>query len=429
MNVARILAALAITAAAGAQQLPFRVEMTPAKLSNHQRLQASIIVRIDGKEISKRNGEGLLETEIEIVDRKGVRYRSRGTSEIKGLTPEGKRPDIVYVLDFFALPGNYTAYVSVGDTASNEGGAARHAFFVPPLPNDPLPRAWRDLPPIEFLAAADPPEKWFQPGLNGRLHLPVKTSRPVKIDLLVHITPTEAMGVNGRINDLNLATLLPALKAMADMDPIEGNMTISVLDSTRRKIIFSQGVVADINWTGLSDALRAADPHVVDVKSLANREQRAEFFLSEVTRRVEEAGQPEEPPHILIVLSGPMVFGEKVSLHPIATTGNENCKVFYIRYAWGLVHPAVSSSARGVAIVNAPARQPSITTSAGGRGVRPPETVPVLVETLPVNPQPNPEEDTLEATLKPLKPRLFHVESPIAFRRALSELIADISKQ
>src|SRR5205814_7321317 len=138
MTAKGLCAAALLSVAACAQQLPFKVEMTPARLSNHQRLQASIIVRIDGKEVAKRNGEGVLETEIEIVDRKGVRYRSRGSAEIKGLTPEGKRPDVVYVLEFFVMPGTYTAYVSVGDTASGEGGAARHSFTVTPLLNDPL---------------------------------------------------------------------------------------------------------------------------------------------------------------------------------------------------------------------------------------------------------------------------------------------------
>ena len=54
--------------------------------------------------------------------------------------------------------------------------------------------------------------------------------------------------------------------------------------------------------------------------------------------------------------------------------------------------------------------------------------MPTVIETVQVAPQPNLEEDTLEATLKPLKPRLFHVESPIGFRRALAELLAEIGK-
>src|SRR5258708_21608040 len=121
----RILAAL-FAAAASAQQLPFKVEMTPARLSNHQRLQATIGVRIDRRELAKRHGEGQLESEIDIADRHGQHYKVRGSIELKDVNAETSRLDFFYAQDFFVTPGSYTAYVSVSDTASGEGGTARH---------------------------------------------------------------------------------------------------------------------------------------------------------------------------------------------------------------------------------------------------------------------------------------------------------------
>src|ERR1022692_1761413 len=187
--------ALLLAGTAGAQQLPFKVEMTPARLSNHQRLKSTITIRIDGRELAKRSGPGHMDVEIEIVDNKGIRYRSEGKVSLEEVD-SARRDDVFFSQDVLVLPGHYTAYVSVGDTASGEGGAARHSFYAPPLPEDPLPRAWRDLPAVEFLPQSDAPEKWYQPTLNGRLHLPVDTSQAVKIDVLINATATEATGIS-----------------------------------------------------------------------------------------------------------------------------------------------------------------------------------------------------------------------------------------
>jgi hypothetical protein len=401
---------LLLTAAACAQQLPFRVDMTPPRLSNHQRLISTISVRIDGKELSKRRGPGRLEVEVEIVDRHGERFRSDSSVELKD-TGAG-RADVFYTQDFFVIPGSYTAYVSVGDTASGEGGAARRQFVVPAMRGDPLPRAWRDLPAVEFLPIIEAPDKWYHPSLNGRLRLPLDTPGPVKVDVLVNISPSEVEGVAG-IHDLNMRTLIPALKAISQIDLYAGTINIDLLDLTRRSVIFTQTAVRDLNWSVMREALLAADPNVVDVKSLAQREQRVQYFLEEVGKRVEAALGPEEPPRVLIVLSGPMSFKDKVELQPITTAGNPNCKVYYIRYGWGLVQPEVL-----VAV-----RPPEVARPAGTRRGLPPATLPVIRM-----PRPNPQEDYLEATLRPLKPRLFDVQSPLGFRRALATLLAEISK-
>ncbi len=429
------LLAVSLAVAAGAQQLPFRVEMSPPRLSNHQRLRTTITVRIDGAAIAKLKGQGQLDIEIEIVDRKGVRYKSTGgvsTEKVTGARPQ----DIFFAQDLFVLPGHYAAYVSVGDSVTGEGAAARHTFDVAGIQGDPLPRAWRDLPDVEFLAPVDPPDRWYQPSLNGRLHLPVDTSQAVKIDVLVNTTPTEATGVSGRINELNMGTLLPALRTLAQIDPLEGTISVTLLDLTRRRVIFEQPWVRELDWSHLRESLASVDPNVVDVKSLASREQRAEFFLEEVGKHVEAALEPDEPPHILIVLSGPMVFGDKVALHPITTPGNENCKVFYIRYSWAAPRPTPSATSTAVQapIVVPGAANPTGRGAAGTSvGTNAPRrnagqvVTPDMIAVAPP-PRPSPLDDYLESTLKPLKPRLFDVDSPIAFRRALAALLAEIAK-
>jgi hypothetical protein len=47
----------------------------------------------------------------------------------------------------------------------------------------------------------------------------------------------------------------------------------------------------------------------------------------------------------------------------------------------------------------------------------------------PPRPTPNAvQQDSLEGTLKPLDPRLFDVETPEQFRKALAAILSDISR-
>jgi hypothetical protein len=112
------------------------------------------------------------------------------------------------------------------------------------------------------------------------------------------------------------------------VDARNGSLNISALDLARRRVCFAQDSVRDLDWPRLKLSLAQADPNVIDVHSLENRGQNAQFFVTEVSRRIAGGG----PPHILIVLSGPVVFDRGEDLHPIHVTNDLNCRVFYTRY-------------------------------------------------------------------------------------------------
>ena len=107
---------------------------------------------------------------------------------------------------------------------------------------------------------------------------------------------------------------------------------------------------------------------------------------------------------MLIVLSPPMVFASGEDLHPIKAARNPSQRIFYIRY-----HPerprAVSSSRP----------RTDGATYAIGRTLPPPATFEV-------------QQDSLEGTLKPLDPRVFDVDTPEQFRKALGTLLSEISR-
>src|SRR4029077_4674944 len=117
-------------------------------------------------------------------------------------------------------------------------------------------------------------------------------------------------------------------------DVPKGTLNVAVLDLTTQKVIFQQDAVHDLDWPKLGAALKEAGPNKIDIHALENRRQNAQFFVAQVSRRIETGASkaPSDPLPILIVLSGPMAFESGEDLHPVELAGKPDARVFYIRY-------------------------------------------------------------------------------------------------
>jgi len=240
--------------------------------------------------------------------------------------------------------------------------------------------------------------------------LPLETRRPVRVEILVNASPISASEPlrTEQASNRSLTSLIPALKVVANTGVRNGTLNVAVLDLTTQKVIFQQDAVHDLDWPKLGAALKEAGPNKIDIHALENRRQNAQFFVAQVSRRI-EAGTPKsqaDPLAILIVLSGPMAFESGEDLHPIELAGKPDAQLFYIRY-----HSLPERTA-----VNPFLQDPRFARrgqmSRPGRGL-PPTTEPL---------------DSLERTLKPLQPHLFDVSTPAEFRKALASLFDEISR-
>ena len=288
----------------------------------------------------------------------------------------------------------------------------RSRLEVLPLKNDPLPGAWLDLPAVEYLPAADPPDSWYLPSLAGCLRLALKSRSPVDIDLIVNLTPSESASHAAEMRSLNLSVLVPALKAISEVNGSGVRLNAELLDLSRQRVVFRQDDVHVLDWAAIRRALAPSQAATIDLRSLERHRQSAAFFVAEVARIV--AATPGRPPasattprRVLIVLSGPLSFENRVDLDPIAIAPPPDCRVFYIRY-----HSFQTSPAAGPPLARSSRHGPF-----GRWGQLPGEDPQVL------------QFDQLESTLKPLSLRLFDVDTPEGFRKALATLLADIANQ
>jgi hypothetical protein len=387
-------------AGAGQAQIKWTVRMLPAALSSFQRLLAGIEVTVDGAELARRRGEGELLIFVQLNDETGAAWQDHGSIDLEKVEEGLKASNVVYTETAFVLPGDYLVSIAIFDTATGEYSVRKDKLHVAPLKNDPLPQSWRDLPRVEFRPPVEPPDSWFLPAVTGRLHLPLAAKRPIHIDVLLNLTPSEQMSGSVPTRDRNLSALLPALKTIAQIDTTHVSIDVALLDLSRRRVIFHQEQARELDWEAMKSALEEADPGTIDVKSLADRRHNAGFFVTEVARRIDPVQRTAA--RVVIVLSSPVAFESGEDLRPIQIKAAPDCRIFYFRFHTGrprFVYAPPTSSGRH--------RRPDATIAMGG-GPEPP--------------------DQLAGTLKPLAPRLFDVERPEDFRKALASMLADIAR-
>jgi hypothetical protein len=169
-----------------------------------------------------------------------------------------------------------------------------------------------------------------------------------------------------------------------------------VLDLSRRKTVFHQDDVRDLDWPGLNSALSAANTASIDLHSLADRHHDARFFVSQVRTVLRGSTQP----CALVVLTPPVAFESGEDLEPVSSEGLPSCPVVYVRYRGPMpqvllpIGPSIEGRGRGPRGTGLPRHWP------------PPDVV-----------------DQLAATLKPLNPKILDVFTPEQMTRVFTELL------
>jgi hypothetical protein len=391
----------------GPPWIKWAMNVSRPQLSAHQRLSVEIEVLIDGGGLANRVGRGQVVVFVQLEDAAGKPHQNHATLDLQKMNDTIRKQDVSCVMSFFVLPGDYRLRVAVFDSATSDHSVKQEKLHVAPLKNDPLEDMWHDLPPIEFTNAAETPDSWYLPAVHGRLHLPVAARSAVRVEVIVNLTPSERLSGSGRVQNRDFGALIPALKAISQIDLQNGSMNIELLDLSRRRVVFHQEQVRTLDWPAMKNSLADTQPGVIDLKSLEHRRENADFFVKEVGRIVGRAAP--EPAHVSIVLSGPVEFEGAQDLQPTSLTPAPGGRVFYIRYRVPPPRPRLPPIESGPG----PGRRQPM---GGGRGPGPGGSGRYVVV------------DQLESTIKALAPRLFDVETAEQFRKALAAILGEISR-
>jgi hypothetical protein len=178
---------------------------------------------------------------------------------------------------------------------------------------------------------------------------------------------------------------------LSGMDLRDGSLDVTLLDLTRRRA-WEQKNAHGLDWARLREPLANNNPGVIDVQSLAARAEMRQFFWDEVMGRVSPKDE-REPLRVVIVLSAPVFLDRQYKVEAAAVPKDPNRRVYYLRYRPLPIRPAFDPFMPGP---------------------RP------LISSLPA--------DDLENALKSLDARVFGANTPREFRRAVANMLAEISR-
>jgi hypothetical protein len=380
-------------------ELPWHPRITVPKLTLHQRIAVQLEVELDGKDLVKRCCDGHAVALVEISDEQGRIYRNFAGKDLKDVTLGTSEYTLSISWQIFLLPGEYTATIAFYYSGRNGHSLTTQRVHVGSLKHEPLPGSWRDLPAVEF---CDPqPEGldgFLLPNIEGRLRLSAKASRRIGLEILENVTSYPSERRRPSLYTDRLGVLLPILKTFGQLEIENGTVGVSLLEFTRRSVIFDQQDIekGQISWTNLKDAMAANSVAAVDVHDLAGGEKFGEFFRTEMERRLDEAGGGGAM-RVFVVISGPMDLGSRTPVE-IAPPAGSNFAVFYLRCDF-LQTPAIVKKTPFFA--------------------GPVELSGQNMERL---------EDGVGKALRKLKPHMFTVDSAQGVREALATILSEISR-
>lgn len=378
------------------------LNISHAVLSFHQRLMARVEVRLDGKDLESRRGDGQLMFLVQVTDGEGARYQDHGSLDLSKLSQDVKAANIDYSQGVLLLPGEYRLAVAILDTATGEHSIHQVSFKVAP-PHDFLLDAWRELPAVEYIGKAESPDSWYLPDMRGRLQWAASVHSPARLNVILNMDtsePTTELHPTHAAPSSGLAALLPTLKAISQTGSPSISEQVELLDLARRQAVFHQEDVHELDWPRLKTALGGANTASIDVHTLSERHHDAQFFVSQVRSML----RASEKPSVLVVLTQSVGFESGEDLEPISLEALPGCRVIYIRYHAPMerVNPFDQQTRRGRgARLGAPMNGGTMTHT------RPAQEV----------------IDQLEGTLKPLGPKVFDVDSPEQMTKALVETL------
>jgi hypothetical protein len=377
-------------------QAPFRwtVAVPHGELSFHQRLMARLEIKVDGRGLESRRGDGELVFFYQITDRAGTRYQDHTSIQLSKLDENVRAIDLEVTQRAFLVPGDYRLAVGLLDTGTGEHSARQSQFRIA-SPHNVLADAWHDLAPVEFIGNQEPPDGWYLPGIHGRLQWAASVHSPARINIILNVAPSIPVPGSRRSQSGALAALLPTLKVISQTGSPSLSEHVELLDLARRRAAFQQDQVHDLDWPRLKASLDDSSTASIDVHSLTERHHDAQFFVSQVRTLLRAS---EKQPCVLVVLTNPVAFESGEDLEPVSREALPACSVFYIRY-----HEPV-------------ARVSPFDQQMGGRGRGSRRGGPIR------NRPPQEVVDQLEATLKPLGPKVFDVATPEEMTKALGEI-------
>ena len=317
--------------------LPWKVHIEQYGLSLQQRMRAHVDIELRRRDLANHRPEDRIVSLIQVTDAAGHEFRDYELFRMKDVGPEIRKGELEVFWDMYVLPGEYQVTVALVDAARGTHNLTQKHLRVEAPKNDPLPELWQGLPAVEFLSPyMEGPDAIFRPDVTTRLHLPLATKRPVKMEVLADVTASDLFQGSTVFYNHYLEVALPLLKALSQVDLEQGSLDVAMLDLRRRRVTFEQDDVRELDWPRARGVLAPENgPATIDIKALEQKRESPEFLQDELVRRLNtpvEGPRGSDPLHVFVIIGSPMDFYSFRDLPQMPPGSEEKCVVYYLQF-------------------------------------------------------------------------------------------------
>jgi hypothetical protein len=351
-----------------------------------QRLHVLLEMTIDGKTLNRRGARHDLLFVARVADASGRWLPERGLYRARIEEPLARRTRVLVRMAAVVRPGRLTIAVVMLDRLSGARNVFVRQLNINPLRNDPLPAAWSSLPAAEFIGAGEVSGATRLPDVEGRLHLPVESARPVEVEILAVLTASDQYAGSLAAQQATFARLMPTLDVLSDLALARGSLRLTAVDLVHRRTVFRQELTRRrLDWPALREAVAEIQPRLISADALKAQRERAAWFRELLEERLSEgaaeaagtAASPAgpRPQRVLIIVSSAQLFPRRSDLEPLQLPAPADVAVYHLEFR---------------------IEQGNLW-------------------------------DELGRILRPLRPRRRVIEQPIHLRRALGEILRDLA--
>lgn len=296
-----------------------------------------VVAKINTKALQKKHVQRELHYFVKIADEAGnwLPGDSYGSTSLQAKLGGGASMDLVG--DAYLEPGNYTVAMIVYDAVLKERSVVRKPVRVPDNQRDRFSEFRQPYPKAEFLHN---PERGVVPLGQARAMLPLRTSRPVHIDLVIDFGAYREE-LRSRTAKFFASRLLQTASVLSQIRPSRGCLEVSAIDILRLELFFRRQKPDDLDWHRVRDHVLKRNLDVVGAGTLASRREAASIFgefLQELIKAPATCGAPgENPLRIVLLVASGVDFPPKSEVEPIKPECE--CVIYYLRQEQNPAYP------------------------------------------------------------------------------------------
>ncbi len=327
------------------RDFPWKVRLLPPRLTFQQRYLLQVRANLPVDVLQQGSAQRDLHFAVRVADERGHWFPGGDYTHYAVPPKLDAGNEIEYTTGVYLRPGKYLLAVFAYDSVTGQGNLRRRMLRVSPLKHDPLPQLDRDLPAVEFLrdvrvSAAEPAgamDAWRL--AEGREWLPVRDSRPLRVDIVVNFSawldPQLRSAVSGLAYPRHVGHLLEIGSVLSHLDLARGCVRLSGVDINNARIVFDRADAAGFDWEAARKAILSTNQDLVDVAALAQRPGTALFFrrfLSEVLYNSGGCGGDHaHVRRVVIIAGGSHLFPAETRLFGVWPEMPCDCQFYYLR--------------------------------------------------------------------------------------------------